>query len=97
MNIYSIWAKAKNDSLKKAKEIINEISQKEESTSFNPHVTLVTNMYSLEKAEEVFEKLNKKKIIVNFDAVGTGYRESWGLSKCASQLPGPSCLPVTRK
>ena len=72
MNIYSIWTKAKNDSLKKAKEIINEISQKEESTSFNPHVTLVTNMYSLDKAEEVFEKLNKKKIIVNFDSVGTG-------------------------
>ena len=42
MDIYSIWAKSKNNSLNKAKEIINEISQKEESIPFNPHVTLVT-------------------------------------------------------
>ena len=72
MDIYSIWAKSKNNSLDKAKEIINEISEKEESTSFNPHVTLVTNMYSLEKAEKIFEKINKDKIIVSFDSVGTG-------------------------
>ena len=49
MDIYSIWAKSKNNSLSKAKEIINEISQKEERKSFNPHVTLLTNMYSQEK------------------------------------------------
>jgi len=72
MDIYSIWAKSNNGSLDRAKKIINDISQKEDSMPFNPHVTLVTNMYSLEKAEEVFEKLNKKKIIVNFDSVGTG-------------------------
>ena len=46
MDIYSIWAKAENGSLDKAKEIINEIAEKEKSTSFNPHVTLVTSMYS---------------------------------------------------
>ena len=56
MDIYSIWAKSQNDSLNKAKEIINEIAEKEESIPFNPHVTLVTNMYSLEKAEEIFQK-----------------------------------------
>ena len=72
MNTYSIWAKSKNNSLDKAKDIINEISQKEESTPFNPHVTLVTNMYSHEKAEKVFEKINKNKIIANFDSVETG-------------------------
>ena len=72
MDIYSIWAKSKNDSLGKVKEIISEISQQEESTSFNPHVTLVTNMYSHEKAEKVFEKINKNKIIANFDSVETG-------------------------
>ena len=72
MDIYSIWAKSKNNSLSKAKEIINEISQKEESTPFNPHVTLVTNIYSQEKAEKILEKINKSKIIVNFDSVGTG-------------------------
>ena len=72
MDTYSIWAKSKNNSLDKAKDIINEISQKEESISFNPHVTLVTNMYSHEKAEKVFEKINKKKIIANFDSVETG-------------------------
>ena len=72
MDIYSIWAKSNNGSLDRAKKIINDISQKEDSMPFNPHVTLVTNMYSLEKAEKVFEKLNKKKIIVNFDSVGTG-------------------------
>ena len=72
MDIYSIWAKSKNNSLNKAKEIINEISQKEESTPFNPHVTLVTNIYSQEKAEKILEKINKSKIIVNFDSVGTG-------------------------
>ena len=71
-SIYSIWAKSKNNSLSKAKEIINEISQKEESTPFNPHVTLVTNIYSQEKAEKILEKINKSKIIVNFDSVGTG-------------------------
>ena len=72
MDIYSIWAKSKNNSLSKAKEIINEISKKEESTPFNPHVTLVTNIYSQEKAEKILEKINKSKIIVNFDSVGTG-------------------------
>ena len=72
MDTYSIWAKSKNNSLDKAKDIINEISQKEESISFNPHVTLVTNMYSHEKAEKVFEKINKNKIIANFDSVETG-------------------------
>ena len=72
MDIYSIWAKSKNNSLNKAKEIINEISQKEESIPFNPHVTLVTNIYSQEKAEKILEKINKSKIIVNFDSVGTG-------------------------
>ena len=68
MDTYSIWAKSKNNSIDKAKDIINEISQKEESTPFNPHVTLVTNMYSHEKAEKVFEKINKNKIIANFDS-----------------------------
>ena len=72
MNSYSIWARSKNDSLDKVKEIISEISQQEESISFNPHVTLVTNMYSHEKAEKVFEKINKNKIIANFDSVETG-------------------------
>ena len=72
MDTYSIWAKSKNNSLDKAKDIINEISQKEESTPFNPHVTLVTNMYSHEKAEKVFEKIKKNKIIANFDSVETG-------------------------
>ena len=72
MDIYSIWAKSKNDSLDKVKEIISEISQQEESTSFNPHVTLVTNIYSQENAEKILEKINKSKIIVNFDSVGTG-------------------------
>ena len=72
MDIYSIWAKSKNDSLGKVKEIISEISQQEESTSFNPHVTLVTNIHSQENAEKILEKINKSKIIVNFDSVGTG-------------------------
>ena len=71
MDTYSIWAKSKNNSLDKAKDIINEISKKEESTPFNPHVTLVTNIYSQEKAEKILEKINKSKIIVNFDSVGT--------------------------
>ena len=72
MDIYSIWAKSKNDSLGKVKEIISEISQQEESTSFDPHVTLVTNIYSQENAEKILEKINKSKIIVNFDSVETG-------------------------
>ena len=59
MDIYSIWAKAENGSLDKAKEIINEIAEKEKSTSFNPHVTLVTSMYSQAKAEKIFEKIIK--------------------------------------
>ena len=72
MDIYSIWAKAENGSLDKAKEIINEIAEKEKSTSFNPHVTLVTSMYSQAKAEKIFEKIIKNKIVVSFDSVGTG-------------------------
>ncbi len=72
MDIYSIWIKSKNNSLDKAKEIINEIAEKEKSTPFNPHVTLVTNMYSLDKAEKIFEMINKNKIIINFDTVGIG-------------------------
>ena len=72
MDIYSIWIKSKNKSLDKAKEIINEIAEKEKSKPFNPHVTLVTNMYSLDKAEKIFEMINKNKIIINFDSVGIG-------------------------
>jgi len=72
MDIYSIWAKSKNDSLGKVKEIISEISQQEQSNSFDPHVTLVTNIYSQENAEKILEKINKSKIIVNFDSVKTG-------------------------
>ena len=55
MDIYSIWAKSTNKSLDKAKELINEIAEKEDSKPFNPHVTLVTNMYSLQKAKETLE------------------------------------------
>ena len=72
MDIYSIWAKSKNDSLGKVKEIISEISQQEQSNSFDPHVTLVTNIHSQENAEKILEKINKSKIIVNFDSVKTG-------------------------
>ena len=72
MDIYSIWAKSNNGSLDRAKKIINDISQKEDSIPFNPHVTLVTNMHSEEKAKEIFEKIKKKKFIVNFDSVGKG-------------------------
>ena len=72
MDIYSIWIKSKNNSLDKAKEIINEIAEKEKSTPFNPHVTLVTNMYSQAKAVKIFEKIIKNKIVVSFDSVGTG-------------------------
>ncbi len=72
MDIYSIWTKSKNNRLDKAKEIINEIAEKEKSTPFSPHVTLVTNMYSIDKAEKIFEMINKNKIIINFDSVGIG-------------------------
>ena len=60
MDIYSIWAKSKNKSLDKAKELINEIAEKEETKPFNPHVTLVTNILSLQKAEERIKTKKKE-------------------------------------
>ncbi len=63
MDIYSIWAKSTNKSLDKAKELINEIAEKEDSKPFNPHVTLVTNMYFLyRKLKKHLRKSTRKKL-----------------------------------
>ncbi len=72
MEIYSIWVKSENDSLSPATKLINKIATEEGSATFEPHVTLVSNIFSLDKAEQTIEKIVKKKIIVNFDSFGTG-------------------------
>ena len=96
MDIYSIWAKSKNNSLSKAKEIINEISKKEESTPFTPHVTLVTNIYSQEKADADYVRRStgfaiggvaplghKNKPLYFFDNTLVDFDEVW----CAAGTP----------
>ena len=72
MEIYSIWVKAQNDSLKRVEGLIDEIAQAEGTEKFEPHVTLVSSIYSLEKAEEILDKIVKKKINVSFDSYSTG-------------------------
>ena len=72
MEIYSIWVKSENDSLNPAVKLINKIAQEEGTATFDPHVTLVSNIFSLDKAEQIIDKIVKKKIIVNFDSFGTG-------------------------
>ena len=72
MEIYSIWVKAQNDSLRRVEGLIDEIAQAEGTEKFEPHVTLVSSIYSLEKAEEILDKIVKKKINVSFDSYSTG-------------------------
>ena len=72
MEIYSIWVKAQNDSLRRVGGLIDDIAQAEGTEKFEPHVTLVSSIYSLEKAEEILDKIVKKKINVSFDSYSTG-------------------------
>ena len=62
MEIYSIWVKAQNDSLRRVGGLIDEIAQAEGTEKFEPHVTLVSSIYSLEKAEEILLNLKDEKL-----------------------------------
>ena len=68
---YSIWLQNSVHN-KKIYDLIKRYASEEHKDSFSPHVTLVSNINSEEKALKVLHKLSHNKSSVVFDKVSTG-------------------------
>ena len=68
---YSIWLQNSVHN-KKIYDFIKRYASEEHKDSFSPHVTLVSNINSEEKALKVLHKLSHNKSSVVFDKVSTG-------------------------
>ena len=68
---YSIWLQNSVHN-KKIYDLIKRYAIEEHKDSFSPHVTLVSNINSEEKALKVLHKLSNNKSSVVFDKVSTG-------------------------
>ena len=68
---YSIWLQNSIHN-EKVYELIKRYAKEEDKDSFFPHVTLVSHIYSEEKALKILNKLLVKKSTVIFDRVSTG-------------------------
>ena len=68
---YSIWLQNSVHN-KKIYDLIKRYAIEEHKDSFSPHVTLVSNINSEEKALKVLHKLSHNKSSVVFDKVSTG-------------------------
>ena len=94
---YSIWLQNSVHN-KKIYDLIKRYASEEHKDSFSPHVTLVSNINSEEKALKVLHKLSHNKSSVVFDKVSTGdtyfqklYLESSDNSfffECVSKIEG---------
>ena len=94
---YSIWLQNSVHN-KKIYDLIKRYAIEEHKDSFSPHVTLVSNINSEEKALKVLHKLSHNKSSVVFDKVSTGdtyfqklYLESSDNSyffECVSKIEG---------
>ena len=69
--MYSIWLQNSihND---KVYNLIQRYAKEEKKDSFFPHVTLVANINSHERATEVMQLLSNKKCNITFDKISTG-------------------------
>ena len=68
---YSIWLQNSVHN-KKIHNLIKRYASEENKNSFSPHVTLVSNINSEEKALNILQKLSDNKSSVVFDKVSTG-------------------------
>ena len=69
---FSIWITSTSDDVSKIKNQIDSFANEENKNSFEPHVTLVTKINSLEKGNEILEQIKKEKITITFDKVCEG-------------------------
>ena len=94
---YSIWLQNSVHN-KKIYDLIKRYASEEHKDPFSPHVTLVSNINSEEKALKILQKLSDNKSSVVFDKVSTGdtyfqklYLESSDNSyffECVSKIEG---------
>ncbi len=68
---YSIWLQNSVHN-KKIHDLIKRYASEENKDSFSPHVTLVSNINSEEKALNILQKLSDNKFSVVFDKVSKG-------------------------
>ena len=68
---YSIWLQNSVHN-KNIHDLIKRYASEENKDSFSPHVTLVSNINSEEKALKILQKLSDKKPLIVFDKVSTG-------------------------
>ena len=69
--MYSIWLENSLHN-NEIHELIKRYAKEENKIPFFPHVTLVTKIFSKEKAVEIFNQLSNKKCSVIFDKISTG-------------------------
>ena len=68
---YSIWLQNSVHNIK-IHNLIKRYASEENKDSFSPHVTLVSNINSEEKALKILQKLSDNKSSIVFDKVSTG-------------------------
>ena len=68
---YSIWLQNSIHN-EKVYELIKRYASEENKNSFSPHVTLVANINSEDRALNILQKLSDNKSSVIFDKVSTG-------------------------
>ena len=69
---FSIWITSTSDDVSNIKNQIDSFANEENKNSFEPHVTLVTKINSLEKGNEILEQIKKEKITITFDKICEG-------------------------
>ena len=69
---FSIWITSTFDDVSNIKNQIDCFANEENKNSFEPHVTLVTKINSLEKGNEILEQIKKEKITITFDKICEG-------------------------
>ena len=69
---FSIWITSTFDDVSNIKNQIDSFANEENKNSFEPHVTLVTKINSLEKGNEILEQIKKEKITITFDKICEG-------------------------
>jgi hypothetical protein len=69
---FSIWVKSSSKEGNNIKNQIDSFAKEENKASFNPHVTLVTQINSHDKAKDILDQIKKEKITATFDRICEG-------------------------
>ena len=72
METFSIWVKSSSKEANNIKNQIDSFAKEENKASFNPHVTLVTQINSHDKAKDILDQIKKEKITATFDRICEG-------------------------